>query len=572
VRKDYFWGGDLSLATAETRDDMLMSDAGEQTSIFSRVIIASTLLVLTLKLFLMTTEISSLIQDLAVFFLLYQLVHLLRFRRLLQAVSFWLVYPIVFFATVLYTLNYELISLAEIEIDLTAALNVNLLSKVWRDILKVDHIVISAVGLLLSFVLGLTFPRWFNSLSRLIDTSSARCVGLTLVLVSVFLPVQNPFLETINSLFRSFPFNHIEQPREVSLDIVDSVDDPFKRRDFSHIQSLPVENIFLIVMETETVESFNRKRIENKNPFRENFIKESNFYSNFHTQNLGSRTSILAMLSGIFIPYRAYAVAWKEYKRTADNPDSLALFKRLGFASVYATSQADKPPLSRHLPWDHLILQEKFDLKRTDYLCLHAQKAERACEDISQVNSILAFMEESPRSFIMHPFIVNHSKQYLARLETDSLSYVFKYVEKLVDGLREIGKLESTAIVLVGDHGRRSRFTALKPESYRVPLLIWRYGRSGKDYRGFYSNTQFLEILLADLLDEQESLVEKEVIYLVGPSWMSVEGEVHSNGEYTIVNRSTGVVASNSPDKSAVGIMLQNFKSYLMRFRAWHER
>ncbi len=546
-----------------------MSTPEGQSRYHLRVVLMSALLLGLLKFIFMPLQFSALLQDFCVFLLLLQGLSVLASYSFAKNLFFWLVYPCVFFILALYTLHFELISLAEIAIDLRIGFNIALLQELWEEQISIDYLTISIIVLLLSFLLSAVFSEKLNRILQLLRARLSGAHLCLLLVLSSLLPPQNPFFETNRALLQGLLRYQHESIPPGSTSGKWSVTEVYRERDFTSVTSLPVDNVILLVMETETIRSFERKRSTSENEFRESFIRQSNFYTNFYTQNSASRTSLLAMLSGIFIPHRAYAVRWDQYRRVGTKLELLSLFHRLGFSRVYATSRVDPPLIGRLDDWDHRITQQNYDISGGNHVCLHVLRTEKACEDKSMIDPIVSFLEKNDKNLVIQPFVVNHSKKYIAALKTDSVAYVFSYLEELVRGLRKIGKLDSTAIVLVADHGRRTQRAAMRRDNYRVPLLIWKKGRKGKQVHGFYSNTRFLELLVADLLDAEDSVRHEKRFHVVGPSWLDVVGEIRADGTYVFVDRNTNAIESNVSDTIPAAAMLSALEQYTRAFKAW---
>lgn len=118
---------------------------------------------------------------------------------------------------------------------------------------------------------------------------------------------------------------------------------------------------------------------------------------------------------------------------------------------------------------------------------------EKAKEDKVAIDGIVRSAEEHTRLFLMHELAYGHSPEWQATTGKTQLRYYDEYLRELTLELEKKKLLDRTLLVIVSDHGDRSR--ASDPENYRIPLLIVGHTLTPYQNEDFLSHSEFPSIL-----------------------------------------------------------------------------
>ncbi|MCY2994176.1 MAG: hypothetical protein NTY19_40820 [Planctomycetota bacterium] len=97
------------------------------------------------------------------------------------------------------------------------------------------------------------------------------------------------------------------------------------------------DHILILVFEGVTAASFEREFLTRSDGYYASVRDRSTYFSGYHTTNLDSYTSLIAMLTAVQVPYRAYADPWS-YQSVNEAPNIVATLRRRGLHTLYLSS------------------------------------------------------------------------------------------------------------------------------------------------------------------------------------------------------------------------------------------
>ena len=235
-----------------------------------------------------------------------------------------------------------------------------------------------------------------------------------------------------------------------------------------HVEDLRADHVLLIVLESVTSDTFEREFLARSAGFYSRVREHAAYFNQYYTTNLDSYTSLIAMLTSVQVPYRAYADE-KPY-RAVNQANSLPrLLRGLGFRTLFLCTCAYQPFVPTRHEWDRVM--SRGDLPSLEgWLSLGSSRMEAATEDRAGLSTIEEFAAASRRSFVLHELVFGHTPEWRAKTGQTQLDYYDAYLNDLLDGLQARDLAARTLLVIVSDHGDRAR--ASQAANYRVPLLV----------------------------------------------------------------------------------------------------
>lgn len=239
------------------------------------------------------------------------------------------------------------------------------------------------------------------------------------------------------------------------------------------------KNVFLIVFEGVTSYDFENEFMKIKGGFFESYKNKSIYYDNYYTTNLDSYTSLIAMMTGIQVPYQSYADQ-EIYDRVNDESNLVAYFNQSDFTTSFVSTFEYNPFIPSSTLWNNIFMRKDFDVDQ--WVSVGSSKMEMATEDKAAIVKIVSEVKENDKNFVVHEMAYGHSSEWETTTGITQLTYYDEYLRELSDKLRTNDLLDSTLFVIVSDHGDRSKISDV--QNYRVPLLVM-----GKNLHNATNNT-----------------------------------------------------------------------------------
>ena len=299
-------------------------------------------------------------------------------------------------------------------------------------------------------------------------------------------------------------------------------------------QSL-ADHIFLIVLEGVTAQDFESNFFGRKNGFYHRVMAHTACFRNYHTTNLDSYTSLIAMLTSVQVPYRAYAdVTIYEKVNEADN--LTRVLRTHGHYGLFISTYSYQPYVPTRKDWDCIMTRQ--DLPSIDgWVSLGTNRMEQATEDRAALQTMTETAETHARSFILHEMVYGHSPEWEAATGKNRIAYIDEYLNDLLDRLEARGLYQRSLLVIVSDHGDRVK--AADRENYRVPLLV-----VGKDVAPL-SDDEFrshldLQNIIVSYMNGSPLPSPRSEIHVVGSTERWIYGKITADRQYVFIDDKTG--------------------------------
>jgi hypothetical protein len=326
------------------------------------------------------------------------------------------------------------------------------------------------------------------------------------------------------------------------------------------IASKEISHVVVIVMETVEGSRFTREILDDKNSFIGSRRGEFRYFSNYFTTNLDSYTSLVAMMTSIFVPFMAYSDP-EIYSGIQYSPNLAAAMKKNGAFCAFISTAEDQPFVPVKNEWDRVLARR--DIPAGEAMAhIDSPPIESAVEDRAARPAIIDIMRKNARSFIVQECVFGHTEAWLDLTKKTQLEYYDLYMRELTDSIKTAGLLDRTLLILVADHG--SRRDPAEYDNYHIPLIMRGPGVTPGDDGRFLSHLDFSG-LVRETFSGQPSGAVNERIMTVGHSGKLVYGEIRSDGKYRFLDNSRGRVLSQNGGRDPA--LLQNaFQLYLNLF------
>ena len=321
-------------------------------------------------------------------------------------------------------------------------------------------------------------------------------------------------------------------------------------------------HIFLLVLEGVTSLDFERDFLGKPDGFHAGHRDRALYFSRFHATNLDSYTSLIAMLTGIQVPYRAYAD--EDSYVAVNRAGNLARALRgAGFFNVFVSTYAHQPFVPTREDWDRVL--DRSSLPTLEgWVSLGSSRMEAATEDRAALSTIVDLAQSHEKCFILHELVYGHSTEWRAATGQSQLSYYDLYLTELASALERTGLLERSLLVIVSDHGDRARSS--DAENYRVPLLIVGVGvPAGSD--GEFRSHLDLPAIVAAAMGRTALPPPRASQFLVGSTERWVYSQLRSEGGYLFIDDRAGTVSGRRGALDAASVR-SAFQSMLNAFGA----
>jgi hypothetical protein len=325
-------------------------------------------------------------------------------------------------------------------------------------------------------------------------------------------------------------------------------------------EPLTADHVFLIVLEGVTSADFEKDFLNVDSKFFSRVSDRAAYFRRYYAINLDSYTSLIAMLTSVQVPYRAYAdeSLYDAVNQTANLTRSL---RDLGFFTLFVSTYEHQPFVPTRSDWNRVM--DRGDLPSLEgWVSLGSSRMEAATEDRAALSTVVDTAAAHPRTFVLHELVYGHSTEWRATTGQTQLAYYDSYLRELLDRLEAKGLGPRSLLVIVSDHGDRAK--ASVAENYRVPLLVvGSHVPPGGDAE-FRSHLD-LQSIVASYLTKTALPPPRTETYVVGSTERWVYGDIKANGDYLFIDDEAGAVLSarGSLDASKVR---ETFQSSLNGF------
>lgn len=304
-------------------------------------------------------------------------------------------------------------------------------------------------------------------------------------------------------------------------------------------EPLTADHVFLIVMEGVTSADFENDFINEDSKFFSRVSGRAMYFRRYYATNLDSYTSLIAMLTSVQVPYRAYAdeSLYGAVNQTANLTRSL---RDLGFFTLFVSTYAHQPFVPTRNDWDRVL--DRGDLPSLEgWVSLGSSRMEAATEDRAALSTVVDTAAAHPRTFVLHELVYGHSTEWRARTGQTQLAYYDAYLRDLFDQLEAKGLGPRSLLVIVSDHGDRAK--ASVAENYRVPLLVVGAHVPPGGNAEFRSHLD-LQSIVASYLTKTALPRPRTETYVIGSTERWVYGAIKATGDYLFIDDETGAVLS----------------------------
>ncbi len=473
--------------------------------------------------------------------------------KIVSKIAFYALYLIIFIITFVY--NNLLSELLQFDVK------VNIFNVGWESANHFFNMFISrsTIAIIFFSIVGLVSASVFITKIKpsLFNKKILVVLGVLFIISVVYQPL-NPL---VHSIMKGSPENSLND-----LEPVENMSFDFLEKDIDVEMKLETEydRVLVFVMETVTQDDF-----QNESGFFKTLRTESVQYTNYHTLNLDSLTSLISLLYSKFVPYKAYGTK-ATYMEAMKNKESIVeMFENNNFTTVFVASEERPCEISRMINWSHVIKEENYSITRQDVMCFIERGGQRSCEDISLLDEVVENVEKNDKIFLFQEFLYGHYPGNVYEKGIPHVKYYNDYMEELFNRLEEKELLDDTLIILVSDHGSREEGPQFEKSNYNLPLLFWAKDVSSGVDTGFYSQVDFNNILLHHMGVSEKPSPSKE-IFTVGTSTQNVVyGTITSDGSYAFIETDSMRVKSEGIDTD---YFLRRLKTYQDHFEEYKMR
>lgn len=321
-------------------------------------------------------------------------------------------------------------------------------------------------------------------------------------------------------------------------------------------------HIFLIVLEGVTSLDFEREFLGDADGFYARYRNRALYFSRYHATNLDSYTSLIAMLTGVQVPYRAYADEAR-YAAVNQAGNLARLLREAGFFNAFVSTYAQQPFVPTRKDWDRVL--DRSSLPTLDgWVSLGTSRMEAATEDRAALSTIIDLAASNDKSFILHELVYGHSTEWRATTGQSQLLYYDQYLRELASALERRGLREKSLFVIVSDHGERARSS--DAENYRVPLLVVGASVTAGTDPEFRSHLD-LPAIVAAVVGRRALPPVRVSQFLVGSTERWVYGQLQSDGTYLFIDDPSGTVSARRGALEAASVR-DSFQALLDTFGA----
>ena len=343
-------------------------------------------------------------------------------------------------------------------------------------------------------------------------------------------------------------------------------DDAVTSVQFDDVKAPRYDHILIMVLEGVTTVRFEQEFLTRPQGYYAHVRDRSVYFDEYHTTNLDSYTSLIAMLASVQVPYRAYADP-SSYEAVNEGPNLVAALNQRGFRALYICTAEHQPFVPVRKDWSR-VLHMRDLTQQVDWLTVGGSKVESGVEDRAALPAVIEFLKAHPQTLVMQEMIFGHSPRWTAKTGKSQLEYYDDYLLELLRGLEQQELADRVLLVVLSDHGDRA--DSSKVENYHVPLLISGLGISPSRNSALYFHSD-LQALIGHFLADQRLPKARESLLTVGSSERWIYGQITSSGSYMFIDNDRGTVSASKGTLEAQSLYA-SFQTLLNTFAARYQR
>jgi len=301
------------------------------------------------------------------------------------------------------------------------------------------------------------------------------------------------------------------------------------------------DHVVIVVLEGVTASDFEAGFLRREDGFYSRHRLHARHFARYYSTNLDSYTALVAMTTSIQVPFRSYA-APERYAAVNDAPNIARGLRGAGFRGLFVSTYEHQPFVPNPRDWDKVL--DRGDLGSLEgWTSLGSNRMEAATEDRAALPAIVDFMRADPRSLVLSELVFGHSPEWRAKTGLTPVDYYDRYLTDLWGRLTAAGLASRTLVVVVSDHGERSRSS--DPENYRVPLLVVGEGVDPGEDRELRSHLD-LQGIVAHYLIGTALPAARSAVTCVGSTERWIYGKLLATHEYAFIDDNSGRVLSGT--------------------------
>ncbi len=296
------------------------------------------------------------------------------------------------------------------------------------------------------------------------------------------------------------------------------------------------KRVIVFVMESVTQRHFDEV-MKDGYVFRRTASRQ-HVYSSYFSNDMDSRTGLLAMLTSRFVPYEAYRdVDVERYKLLGKKPSLVDVMRDNGYHTVIATAQVMEEKVVKDLPWDENLTFTEAETKALakDHLCFNPYRLEDSCEDRVMLPHLFERLKAHDKVFWVQQLVWGHVPNYTAMSGKSDVEAYGEMIDGLVAFLEREGLSDDTLIVVTSDHGIRERDTETQVSTYQIPLLFHATSFERRESAELHSQIDFKDLLLAELDPAAQPPPPAPFTVFIGPTYTSTFGAVTSSRDFMVI-------------------------------------
>ncbi|MBL8951702.1 MAG: sulfatase-like hydrolase/transferase [Myxococcaceae bacterium] len=293
--------------------------------------------------------------------------------------------------------------------------------------------------------------------------------------------------------------------------------------------------VIVLVMEGVTQSHFDATAREG-DAFRRT-VPQQHVYSRYFTNDMDSRTGMLATLTSRFVPYEAYQESnHVRFSKLSGMRSLVDVMRENGYHTVLASAQVLAERVVRDLSWHENVVftEDETDALEKTYLCFNPYRFEDSCEDRAMLPRLFDRLKQHDKLFWVQQLVWGHQPEFTRKSGKSDVQSYAELLDELLAELERAGQLETTLIVVTSDHGIRQRGTEALMSSYHIPLFFYSPGLARIERPELHSQIDFKDLLLAELTGA-EPPAEAPFALFVGPTYSSTFGAVTKTGDFMLV-------------------------------------
>ena len=120
------------------------------------------------------------------------------------------------------------------------------------------------------------------------------------------------------------------------------------------LKTLRYDHIVIMVLEGVTTDRFEQEFLPRPLGYSAHVPDRSVYFGEYHTTNLDSYTSLIAMLTSVQVPYRAYADP-SSYEAVKMGPNLVVALNQRGFRALYICTAKHQPSVPVREDWSRML-------------------------------------------------------------------------------------------------------------------------------------------------------------------------------------------------------------------------